>query len=72
VKFVENDHGEFAKVAVLLQHAGEDAFGDDFNAGVAADFGIQARAIAYSSAYGLAEQLGHAGGYGAGGDAAWL
>lgn len=46
VEFVEQDRTDFFQHRVVLQHAGQDAFGDDFNAGACRDLVLEADAVA--------------------------
>ncbi|GFF08378.1 hypothetical protein SM139_3440, partial [Stenotrophomonas maltophilia] len=46
VEFVEQDRTDLFQHRVVLQHAGQDAFGDDFNAGACRDLVLEADAVA--------------------------
>ncbi len=72
MEFVEDDAGNIRQFGIVLQHAGEDALGHDLDAGVAADLGIEAGAVAHRSADGLIQGMGHAVGDGTGREAARL
>ena len=70
VKFVEEHGGDATQFRIVQQHAGEDALGDDLDAGFGGDFGVEPDAIANGLAGVLTERAGHEACRGAGGEAA--
>ena len=70
MEFVEDDERHALQFRVALQAAGEEALGYDLDARLWADLAVQADAVADGFADLFAEQVGHAGGGGARGDAA--
>ena len=55
-----------------MDHAGEDALGDDFDAGCGTDAAVTSNAVANGLSQLFAKALGHALCGGAGSQAAWL
>ena len=70
VEFVEDDEAHARQFGVRLNHAGQDAFGDHFDPGGGAAFGLAADAVADGLAHRLAKAFGHPLGRGAGREAA--
>ena len=64
VEFVEQHGGHATQFRIVEQHAGEDAFGDDFDAGAGADLAVHAHAVADRLADGLVQRHRHAPGGG--------
>ena len=72
VEFIE-DHGrDTVEQWVVLQHARQDAFGHDLNAGAGRDFALEADAIADRIADRFAELCRHVGRRCTRGDATWF
>ena len=69
VKFVEDQQTHAVQCWIVLQTAGEDAFGDHFDAGVGADLAVEADAVANGVPDFLAQLAGQPLGGGAGGEA---
>ena len=59
MEFVEHDQADRWQLRVVLEHAGEYAFGDDLDARVTADLGVEPSAVAHRLADGFFEQLRH-------------
>ncbi|MDF2800066.1 MAG: polyhydroxyalkanoate depolymerase, partial [Devosia sp.] len=72
VKFVKEDGGDAGQFGIIHQHAGEDAFGDHFDARPGANAAIHADPVAHGRADLFAQQARHLGGGGAGGKPARL
>ena len=72
VKFIEDDHGDAVKAGVVLEPAQENALGDKTDAGAEAGAVVEADLVADLGAERAVALPGHAGGDGAGGDAAGL
>jgi hypothetical protein len=72
VELVEQDGACAFEEGVGEEASGEDALGDDMEAGVAGDAGVEADLVADLASEGPALLVGDAGGGGAGGDAAGL
>ena len=70
VEFVKQHRADAGKFGVGLDHPGEDAFGDDLDAGLGGGLALAAHAVADGLARFFAQGLGHALGGGAGGEAA--
>jgi hypothetical protein len=70
VEFVEQDRADALEQRIVLQHAGEDALGHDFDAGFRRDLVLEADAVTHGLADRLAQLPGHEAGSGARGDAA--
>ena len=70
VEFVEQDGADAVEHRVVLQHAGQDAFGDHFDARLRRHFRFETDAVADGGADRFAERLGHEAGGRARGDAA--
>jgi hypothetical protein len=72
VELIEQHRCHAFERGILLQHAGEDAFGDDLEARCRTYARIQAHAVAHRLANPFAQRLRHARGHGAGGQASGL
>ena len=72
VEFVEQHRGDAVEHRIVEDEPGENAFGDDFDAGLARDFRAEAHPQADRLADALAERLRHALGRGARGEPARL
>ena len=70
VEFVEQDRRHALERRVVLDHAGEDAFGDHFDAGARRHLRFEADAVADGVAGRFAQLFRHEAGGGARGDAA--
>ena len=70
VDFVQDDGRDAVQAGVGLQAAEQQAFGDDFDACLRRTGAVEAGAVADGFPQWLVEQEGHAGGGGAGGEAA--
>ena len=70
MEFVEDDEAGVGKFRVLLQAAGEDAFGDDLDPGAGRDLALESHGVAHRVAHAFTECGGHAPGRGAGSEAA--
>ena len=66
VKFIKEQEAYALQGIVGLEHTGEYAFGEDFDAGCLADFLLKTNAVAYGLTHLLTQQLRHAGGDGLG------
>ena len=60
MEFVKDDAADARQLGIRLDHAGEDAFGDDFDAGGGGRFAVTAHTVADCLACGFAQCLGHA------------
>ena len=60
MKFIKENGADAGQLWVRLYHAGEDAFGEHFNAGIGADFGLAANAIPHSLPHGFSQRVCHA------------
>ena len=70
VEFVEQDRADAWQLGGVLDHPGQDAFGDDFDARCRGDLRFKANAIAYCLADAFTALRGHELGRRAGGDPA--
>ena len=70
VEFVEQDRADAGQLGVVLDHPGQDAFGDDFDARRRRDLRFEADAIAYRLADAFTALRSHELGRRAGGDPA--
>ena len=59
MKLVKDHRRDAFQGGILLQHAGEDPFGDHLDAGRSAHPGLPADAVAHRLAHVLAQQGGH-------------
>ena len=72
VEFIEDDAGDAFQRGIALQPAGQQCFGQHFDASRCADLRLQARAVADGLAHWLSQQLCHAVRYGTGREPAGL
>ena len=70
VEFVEQDRADAVEHRVVLDHAGQDAFGDDLDTGRGAGAVLETDAVAHRLRHVFAEAARHEAGGGARGDAA--
>ena len=72
MEFVEDHQADAFQRRIVLQAAGEDAFGDHLDARVRPHLAVQANAVAHRLADPFAQLAGQALGGGAGGQSAWF
>ena len=72
MELVEDDAGHAVEGGVVGHASGEDALGDDLDAGAGRYLALEAYLVADGLTDGFAEELGHAHGDLSGGDASWL
>ena len=60
MKFIKENGADTGQLWICLDHAGKDTFGEHFNAGIGANFGLAADAISDRFTQFFTQCLGHA------------